>query len=412
MGKSQSIRRFVRNGVNVLFFLFIFANFAVKYAHLSFINGDLLIVPVLAGLVLFLFLLKREKVFSLFLQFRLFTSLLVCFAVYFIFLDPLKGESLVYLVSKSLLFLLFVLLTSLNTDEYKEKCLKGLVLLIVLACVVGSFLQTRDAETFRLGFGFMNANSAGALAAIAFGVIVQNRFFKKYVSIPMLIYLAYVVFMTGSRAALVVLVIGLFFSDLRRMPFHKYLLMLVPVLLFLPYILSYVGNGGSDNALSRMVNSLTGKESMFHNRDHQYSSGLKTFYDQLLGGHGLVRYGWTDPNLSNDIINNPHNGYLALGIMMGVVFAAIFVFILFRGYIIYLIDFFRHKREKMRTYFFIATSILITTFVESYLVGINELMTTLFWCCMANIQFEYYIQSRVVVQEARLLGRTGYVYTG
>lgn len=396
MEKKLSIRSFVKNGVNVVFILFIFLNFAQKYAHLSFINGDVLLVPVILGLVLFLFFLKKEKIFSLFVQFRLFTALTLCFTVYYIFLDPLKDESLVYLISKVLLFLMFTLFVSLNTDEYKQKCLKALVIVILLACAYGTYAQTIDSVTFRLGFGFINANSAGTLAAFAFGIILQNRFFKRYISIPAMIYLAYVVFMTGSRAALVIFVIALFFSDLRRLPVYKYLLVLVPLLLALPYFISYFSDTNSTNAISRMLAGLSGKDSMFRNRDDVYHLGLETFLDELVRGHGLARYGWTDPKFStNNLRSNPHNGYLGLGIMMGVVFAAIFVIILFRYYAVYLIDFFRNKKWHMHSYFFIATSILIASFVESYMVGISELMTSLFWCCLANIQYDYYIKSRV-----------------
>jgi hypothetical protein len=377
-------------------------NFALKYAHLSFIDGDVLLIPVMVGLVFLLFFLKREKVFSLFIQFRLFAALTLCFTIYFIFLDPVKDESLVYLVSKVLLFLLFALFMSLNTAEYKQLCLKWMALAIFVSCVYGTFSQTIDSETFRLSFGFRNANSAGTLAAIAFGIILQNKFFKRYFSLPMMIYLSYVVFMTGSRAALVVFVIALFFSDLRKMPVYKYLLLLLPVLILLPYIIPYFGDMNSSNAISRMVSSISGKESMFSNRDHAYTWGLRTFLDELMRGHGLARYGWTDPRFSSgNIVSNPHNGYLGLGIMMGVLFAGIFVLVLFWNCAVYLIDFFRNKNEEMRTYFFIVTSILITAFVESYLVGINELMTSLFWCCLANIQFEYYIRSRVELYQAQ-----------
>jgi hypothetical protein len=396
MGKSLRIRNFVKNGLNIIFIVFIFLNFALKYAHLSFLNGDVLTVPVIGGLVLFLFFLKREKLFSLFIQFRLFTALTLIFTVYYIFLDPLKGESIVYLVTKTLLFIMFALFMALNTDEYKQKCLKGFAILILLGLIYGSFSQTVDSETLRLGFGFMNANSAGTLAAIAFGIILQNKFFRKIIAIPAMIYLTYVVLLTGSRAALVVYVIAWFFSDLRKVPVYKYLLVAIPLLLLLPYFMSYLGNMDSNNAVTRLMASITGKENMFRNREHAFGWGLKTFLDELMRGHGLARYGWTDPKFSGDnITSNPHNGYLGLGIMMGVVFAAIFIITLFWNCMLYVIDFFKHKKEELRTYLFIVISILIAAFVESYLIGINELMTSLFWCCLANIQFDYYIKSRV-----------------
>lgn len=396
MGKSLSIRSFVKSGINVVFISFIVLNFALKYAHLSFINGDVLFVPVIAGLVFFLFFLKREKLFSLFIQFRLFAALTLCFVIYYVFLDPLKDESLVYLVSKVLLFMMFALFMSLNTDEYKQKCLKGLAVLILLACGYGAFAQTIDTETFRVSFGFMNANSAGTLAAIAFGIILQNKFFKRIISIPAMIYLTYVVMMTGSRSALIVYVIGWFFSDLRKVPVYKYILLLIPLLLLIPYFLPYFGDMGSSNAITRMMSSFSGKESMFSNRENVYAAGLRTFEDELMRGHGLARYGWTDPRLSSgNIRSNPHNGYLGLGIMMGAIFAGIFILTLFWNCMVYAIDFFKNKKEGLRTYLFIVISILITAFVESYLIGINELMTSLFWCCIANIQFDYYIKSRV-----------------
>lgn len=396
MGKSLSIRSFVKSGINVVFISFIVLNFALKYAHLSFINGDVLFVPVIAGLVFFLFFLKREKLFSLFIQFRLFTALTLCFVVYYIFLDPLKDESLVYLVSKVLLFIMFALFMSLNTEEYKQKCLKGLAVLILLACGYGAFAQTIDTETFRVSFGFMNANSAGTLAAIAFGIILQNKFFKRIISIPAMIYLTYVVLMTGSRSALIVYVIGWFFSDLRKVPVYKYILLLIPLLLLIPYFLPYFGDMSSSNAITRMMSSFSGKESMFSNRENVFAAGLRTFEDELMRGHGLARYGWTDPRLSSgNIRSNPHNGYLGLGIMMGAIFAGIFILTLFWNCMLYAIDFFKNKKEGLRSYLFIVISILITAFVESYLIGINELMTSLFWCCIANIQFDYYIKSRV-----------------
>jgi len=392
----MSIRGFVKKGINVVFILFIVLNFALKYAHLSFLNGDVLLVPVMAGLVLFLFFLKREKLFSLFIQFRLFAALTLLLTVYYIFLDPLKDESLVYLVSKVLLFLMFALFMALNTDEYKLKCLKGLAILIIMGLVYGSFSQTVDSETLRLSFGFTNANSAGTLSAIAFGIIIQNKFLKKIIAIPVMIYLTYVILMTGSRAALVVYVIAWFFSDLRKVPAYKYVLLAIPLLIILPYVISYFSGMDSNNAITRLLTGITGKESMFRNREHAFGWGMKTFQDELMRGHGLARYGWTDPRFSGDnITSNPHNGYLGLGIMVGALFAAIFIIILFWNCITYIIDFFKYKKEEMRTYHFIMVSILITAFVESYLIGINEMMTSLFWCCVANIQFDYYIKSRV-----------------
>ncbi len=395
MAKALGVRNFVKRGLNFIFLLFMFTNFAIKYKHLNFIDGDILLVPVLIGLVFFLFFMKGEKLLSLFIQFRLFAALVICFAVYYIFLDPLKGESAVYLFAKTSLFIMFALIMSLNSDEYKRSFLKVTAIIVLLSCIYGTFSQTVDAENLRLSFGFVNVNGAGTCAAISFGIILQNKFFPKYFAIPAMIFLAYVVFMTGSRGALVVLVIAVFFSDLRRMPIYKYLLLLVPLLVALPFLSRFVLQTNSSNSVARMLGGLTGKESMFSNRDHAYTYGIKTFMDEIFMGHGLARYGWTDPIFSAEgLRGNPHNGYLSLGIMMGVVFGLVFIVILLRYYVVYLFDFFSHRKEYLRTYFFIATSVILNTFVESYLVGINELVTSLFWYSMAVIQFDYYFVSR------------------
>jgi hypothetical protein len=339
--------------------------------------------------------MKGEKLLSLFIQFRLFAAVVICFTVYYVFLDPLKGESAVYLFAKTSLFILFALILSLNSEKYKLNFLKGTSIVVLLACIYGTFSQTIDAEKLRLSFGFVNVNGAGTCAAIAFGIILQNKFFPKYISIPAMIFLAYVVFMTGSRGALIVLVIAVFFSDLRRLPVYKYLLLLVPILVFLPFFSSYILGTNSSNSVVRMLKGLEGKESLFSNREHAYTYGLKTFMDDIFMGHGLARYGWTDPIFSPDGLgSNPHNGYLSLGIMMGALFGLVFIAIVLRYYVVYLVDFFSRRKEYLRTYFFIATSVLVNTFVESYLVGINELVTTLFWYSMAVIQFDYYFVSK------------------
>jgi O-antigen ligase len=149
---------------------------------------------------------------------------------------------------------------------------------------------------------------------------------------------------------------------------------MLPIVFTVGYFLSTL-------KLTTAVSRFSSQESLFDNRDDVFEKGWQTFQDNVWLGHGLDKYEWTDPKYWDkpELMLQPHNAYLALLIMYGLLFGAPLILS-----ILYLpIKTFKTAYKSTDPFvvfcYLLVIILIIKGFSESLLVGVNDYLTVLFW---------------------------------
>ena len=86
-----------------------------------------------------------------------------------------------------------------------------------------------------------------------------------------------------------------------------------------------------------------------------------------------------------------HNGYLALFTQYGILFGGIALFIIYTKSI-QVYSFFHNRKGFERVYLFILMYTLIAALFETFLTGINEFNTILFWFSLSFLSYSKFIK--------------------
>ena len=308
---------------------------------------------------------KSLKVFWL-LHFINFINL-----IYLLIFNFQNTKSWLYFLSKYATFNLIILGLIYNYNFYKNWITRNLKYLLLLILALGIIYGGQSEAEARLSIGF-NPNDLGILGVLGFFSIVflKEKWQKNAVQIFFVILFLIAVLLSGSRAAL--LAIGLVVLLTYGINYRT-----VGLALLFAIGVYISGNFGYTTGLDR----LSQEKSVFSNRDVVFKKGLLTFYDAFWFGNGLDKYGWSNPKYfrRNEPILGPHNAYIALAIMYGIVFSSFFLLALLRFVIKSMKILSKHSDKFGRFAFYYLLIVLFDGFVESLIIGINEFETLLFW---------------------------------
>jgi len=112
-------------------------------------------------------------------------------------------------------------------------------------------------------------------------------------------------------------------------------------------------------------------------------------------GYGLLEYDGDLEELSEykdneEIYGGAHNAYLSFFIQYGIIFGSLIIFIIIRKT---LLSFYRlHYISHTRIYMCIVAITLVASMFETFMTGINEFQTVLFWFSLSFLSYSKFLE--------------------
>jgi len=341
--------------------------------------GDLVFLS-LMGIFSFVLLINPNQIKTIVFH-KAFSFLLILNLinlVYFLLFHSISDyEAIKYILARGVQFSIISISIYFNYEYYKDRFLHHIVYLIFGIVLVGFFL---DPFLFsgRYSGIIWNPNMLSGFTVTAFAILFLNNNKRTNIDSFILFSLLITTLATGSRGALVAIVLVLLLKygfSLRNIIYGVFSLVIIVIILSI----------NLDTSLNRFA-----EQSLFNDRTLQYHYAYETLMKKPLFGYGLDKYAYIDislvPTYLKGAIMGAHNGYLALLTQYGILFGGIVLFIIFRKSLqVYFI--FNNKKGFERVYFFIVIYTLIASVFETYFTGINEFNTILFWFSLAILSY-------------------------
>ena len=307
---------------------------------------------------------------------------LINFLYFFIFDDINSQSSFEYLMARFMQFSLISLSIYHNFEYFKKKFFDH-VLFFIYIVIFLSLILYPDIFAGRYQGIIWNPNMMGSITTIGFAILLLKEEKKTNFQFFLMGILFIVTLSTGSRSVLIGIVLSFVFKF-----GLSYKNLIYAILALISFII--VASTNLDTSINRITS-----QSLFNDRTEQFQKAIENIMEKPWSGYGLSKYSGENPEpekISNDFetqIMFAHNGYLALFIQLGFIFGFLTLFIIFKKSYTSLL-FFRNSSNYIRIYSFIILFTLITAVFESFITGINEFQTNLFWFSLAILSFTKY----------------------
>ena len=333
-------------------------------------------------MVIFLFvLLINPKQLKIILFHKAFLFLLILNLInllYFLLFHAISDfDAIKYVMSKGMQFSIISTSIYFNYEYYKDRFLYHIVYLIFGIVVVSFFLDPFIFSGRYSGI-IWNPNMLSSFTVTAFAILLLNNEKRTNLDYFILCSLLLTTLASGSRGALVAIVLVSLLKygfNIRNIFYGVCSLVIIVIILAT----------NLDTSLNRFA-----EQSLFNDRTLQYHYAYETFLKKPLFGFGLDKYSYIDKSLIPAYLKGvnmgSHNGYLALFTQYGILFGGIVLFIIFKKSL-QAYSIFNNKKGFERVYFFIIIYILIASLFETYITGINEFNTILFWFSLAILSY-------------------------
>lgn len=295
--------------------------------------------------------------------------------VYWLFFDR-TYNSMLYVAAKLSTFLFIAISIYYYYDFLVKNFTKIIIYIGFFVLFVGAILNTNYFGGRYTG-PFGNPNSLGWLSALMFGLtyLTKESSYKKY---ALLLFFLSMVMMSGSRAALGGVILAILLKG--KLSFNKlfFLGFGLATLLLAQNVASHFG---IRTGLERVIKSEKSNE-LLSGREQEYALGFLTIKESPVIGHGLDKYAWISPKivrlsglLRKDpyFAGNPHNSYIAMLIMYGVILGGLILLILL--YFIYKVV----KNRVPPDILFMLLFSFLAAFFESYMFGVSGFEGLIFW---------------------------------
>ena len=347
--------------------------------NLSFLHEWISYVLCVFGIILTIIYPKQIFTLVNLKNFKVIMYVLLINSIYIITfgIETITIANIFYYFAKfgSLILIVFSIIR--NPTYFNNKFLNSYISFIAVLFIIGILLRNVDVDSGRLALGFNNSNLAGMLASSCFGIAIltQKNINKKYLVFGL--FFIIVVLLTGSRTSLLIVVLALLFKYKFKMYYYLF------GLVFIISINYFFNIGGSNNALDRLLETTNNSEGKISTgREIEYDFALVRLKSKLLEGNGFMAYKDIDPSAYHYISDREpygsHNAYLTIGIMYGIFFGGILLFVIlktaFRGFRKYYV-----YDSKYTVYTFIIISVLLSSMTEDLIVGINQANSYLFF---------------------------------
>ena len=289
-------------------------------------------------------------------------------------------ESIKYLLARAMQFSIISFGVVLNYDYFKEDFLKHVVYVILVIILLGLIVDPFIFEGRYRGL-LWNPNILSSLSCLAFSVLFLSlKRMTNYDSL-ILAFLVLVSLSTGSRGVLVAIPLAFLFRY--GFSYRNILYSLGSVVIY-----SIVLNFQLQTSINRFAS-----QSLLNDRLLQYKYAFQTIQQKPFFGFGLDKYAYINPELIPSYLQghiiSAHNAYLAVIVQYGIIFGLFFFGVVFYKTIQIYFNINRGQRVES-FYFYIIIYVIIASFYESLITGINEIHTIFFWFSLAFLSYSIY----------------------
>ena len=358
--------------------IFIFNSILLSIESTYYIGNQIFLA--LMGIFLFILFINPKQIKTVLFH-KAFLFLLIINLInllyFFLFHSFSDYDAIKYLMARGVQFSIVSFSIYYNYEYYKNKFFFHLVYLLFGIVIFGLIINP-SLFLGRYSGIIWNPNMLSSLVVIGFSIHLLN--YKKRTNFDYFILVTFFIlaFATGSRGALVGIIMVLFINygfTLRNMLYGFLALAFSLVVLSL----------NLETSINRFA-----EQSMFNDRIIQFEYAYLSVKERLISGYGLDKYSYIDkslvPKYLKDKIIGAHNGYLAIITQYGIIFGSVILFLIFRkSFLSY--TYFKNKRSFERVYLFIILYTLIASIYESLMTGINEFHTILFWFSLAILSY-------------------------
>ena len=338
------------------------------------------------GLGLFLLILtpsySRQVLFQKPFKFLMIINLINL--LYLIFFDSLSNiASIEYLMARFMSFSLICLSVHSNFNYFKKN-FQSMIVRVISLVVVISLVINPNIFSGRYEGIIWNPNMFASLTVLAFCFLFLKTDKKTLSEKLLLILLLIVTISTGSRSAMIAIIMSYGFKY--GLTFRNVFYSIVCV-----FIIVIVSNIDLNTSINRLSN-----QSLFNDRIEQFSFAIHNIKQNLLLGYGLNEYsglpsGINIPKKLKGLFMGAHNGYLSILLQYGIIFGLLVILIIFKKSI-EIIRFYFGKNDYNLIYLFLIVYTLIAANFESLITGINEFHTILFWFSLSYLSYSKSIE--------------------
>ncbi|MBJ10078.1 MAG: hypothetical protein CMP66_01285 [Flavobacteriales bacterium] len=329
-------------------------------------------------LVIFPKLIKEVLLNKKYLPFLLINILNL---LYHLFFELGDMESLKYFLARLSVFSILSLHINYCNSYLKTYFFKHLYNFILVLGVVSLLFWPITFSTRYYGV-FTNPNALGSIMSMGFAIKLLLYYEGRKKEILELFIFFCLVLLSGSRISLFALLLVYIF----KFGISIRLIATTGIsLIFLYFTLDFFGK---ESGANRLIT-----QEIFSNRMLTFEYAFKTFKSKWLYGYGLSNYAY----INNDLISaehegidiGAHNGYLALLVQYGLLFAISFFIILFTSlFSIFTFVKSNWNSKHIQFFSFILIFTLLNCFVETMITGINDFQTCMFWLSFGYLYSE------------------------
>jgi len=354
----------------------------------TFIIGNQIFL-LLMGLFLFLLLINPRQLKSIIFH-KAFSFLLIInllnLLYFFLFHSISDYNAMKYLMARAVQFSIISSSIYFNYEYYKDKFFDHLVY-VVFGIVIFGLVINPSLFSGRYSGVIWNPNMFSSLVVIAFSIYFLRNIKQTYFDYFILFILLIASIASGSRGVLVGITLVFY------MKYGLSLRNIIYGLLALGFSL-VVLSINLETSINRFA-----EQSMFNDRVLQFKYAYISIQEKLITGYGLDKYSYIDRSLvpiylKSQIIG-AHNGYLAIITQYGVIFGSIILFLIFRKSL-QAYSYCKNMISSERIYLFVILYTLIASIYESFMTGINEFNTILFWFSLAILSYSKLIEENEV----------------
>lgn len=286
-------------------------------------------------------------------------------------MESFSYDSATYFVGKLATFGIMMLCISDNFEFYLKKSILPFSYIILALIVLGWFYhRTSSISSSYFIFGFANRNAACAVSAIGFaGFLFAKDHHKKFDYLCMAI-LLFTILVGGSRNSLAMCI--LFVIIKYGLSMRMVAVMSLSAILII-FVLPEMGIEIS--AFDRLIDTVTGN--LASDREAQRQGVMMMIHDKPVTGWGLASQ---IQGKALEISHyGAHNGYLTLIMYMGLPLGIAFIGTIAWGVLKRFFKLYKLHNNVLNYHLAVMISILFAANQEDYLVGVNQIVTNLFF---------------------------------
>jgi O-antigen ligase len=367
--------------------IFLFNTVLLSIVNTKALGGHIFLV--LMGLYAFILLINPKQISKIIFHqaFSFFLILNIINLSYFLLLHSLSDfEAVKYMLARGVQFSIISFSIYYNFEYYKNKFLEHLTY-IIFGVIIISLVANPNIFSGRYSGIMWNPNALASFTVIGFSALFLHEKKKTNFNYLLLFIFLIIALATGSRGVLVG--IPLVFVFKFGFSLRNIIYALLAGVTYLVIITIHL-----DTSINRFA-----EQSLFNDRLFQYQYAYLTLMQKPFFGFGLDKYAFINPEIIpyslRGHIMSAHNGYLALLVQYGFMFGSLILGIIFSKSFLFFNKATFIKPEN-RFYIYLVVYTLIAAVYETFITGINEFQTILFWFALAFLSYSKFRKANAI----------------